>query len=77
MDTERSGPIEVSDNAEFPDHGLWGVHGDLLPCAISAKGMMMDISGKLTKAPKWCAIEALAHGDDAYVIREVVGIFRL
>ena len=27
MNTEYTGPAEIWGHAEFPDHGLWDVHG--------------------------------------------------
>lgn len=57
MDVEHTGPIEVWGNADFPDHGLWDVHGDFLTHALYANGMTMDISGKFTNGIKWIGTE--------------------
>jgi predicted dehydrogenase len=45
MDTEYTGPIEIWGNAEFPDHGLWDVHGTFKTEALYANGVRMSVSG--------------------------------
>jgi predicted dehydrogenase len=45
MDTEYTGPIEVSGWAEFPSKGLWDVHGKFRTEALYANGPKMIISG--------------------------------
>jgi predicted dehydrogenase len=45
MDTEYTGPIEVSGWAEFPAKGLWDVHGKFRTEAKYANGVTMMISG--------------------------------
>jgi len=44
MDTELSGPIEVSGSAEFPKKGLWDVHGKFRTEALYQNGVRMIIS---------------------------------
>ena len=44
MDTEYSGPVEVSGSAEFPTKGLWDVHGKFETEGIYANGVKMTIS---------------------------------
>jgi len=39
MDTEYSGPIEISGSAEFPTSGLWDVHGDYHTEMLYANGV--------------------------------------
>ncbi len=45
MNTEYSGPAEVSGWAEFPAKGLWDVHGKFRTEALYAGGVRMIISG--------------------------------
>jgi predicted dehydrogenase len=45
MNTEYTGPVEVWGTAEFPDHGLWDVHGKFKTEALYANGTHMTISG--------------------------------
>ena len=44
MDTEYTGPIEVSGTAEFPTKGLWDVHGKFKTEGVYANGVRMIIS---------------------------------
>jgi len=46
MDTEYTGPIEISATAEFPKRGLWDVHGEFSVEALYANGVTMLISSK-------------------------------
>jgi hypothetical protein len=45
MNTEYTGPVEIWGVAEFPDHGLWDVHGSFKTEALYANGVRMSISG--------------------------------
>lgn len=45
MGTEYTGPIEVEAEAEFPQTGLWNVHGSFKVNAKYANGVTMLISG--------------------------------
>ncbi len=45
MNTEYTGPVEIWGHAEFPDHGLWDVHGPFKTEANYANGVHMSISG--------------------------------
>src|SRR3954471_21063117 len=45
MDTEYTGPIEISGAAEFPKSGLWDVHGPFRTEAVYANGVHMIVSG--------------------------------
>jgi len=45
MDTEHTGPVEISGRAEFPKSGLWDVHGPFHTEARYANGVRMIISG--------------------------------
>jgi predicted dehydrogenase len=59
MNTEFTGPVEVWGEAEFPDHGLWDVHGKFktearyAPNNISANGVRMSVSGDYTNGIKF------------------------
>lgn len=46
MDTERTGPIEVEAQAEFPKTGLWDVHGNYEAKARYANGVEMYLGGE-------------------------------
>jgi len=45
MNTEYTGPVEISGTAEFPTRGLWNVHGKFKTEARYANGVTMTISG--------------------------------
>ena len=45
MDTEFTGPIEIWGTAEFPNSGLWDVHGPFKTEAMYANGVHMIVSG--------------------------------
>jgi predicted dehydrogenase len=51
MNTEYTGPVEIWGHAEFPDHGLWDVHGPFkteavyAPNDVSSSGVHMSVSG--------------------------------
>jgi predicted dehydrogenase len=46
MDTEYTGPIEISGTAEFPKNGLWNVHGPFKTEGVYANGVRMVVSGE-------------------------------
>ena len=46
MDTEYTGPIEISGHAEFPKSGLWDVHGPFRTEGVYANGVRMIVSGE-------------------------------
>jgi len=46
MDTEYTGPIEISGTAEFPASGLWDVHGPFRTEGLYANGVRMIVSGE-------------------------------
>ena len=45
MGTEYTGPVEIKANAQFPQKGMWNVHGDFLVEAKYANGVTMQVSG--------------------------------
>ena len=47
MDTEYTGPIEVSGRAEYPAKGLWDVHGIFRTEGLYANGVKMIVSNEL------------------------------
>jgi Oxidoreductase family, NAD-binding Rossmann fold/Oxidoreductase family, C-terminal alpha/beta domain len=53
METEYSGPIEVSGWAEFPTKGLWDVHGKFKTEALYADGVKMIVSSELPNGIKF------------------------
>lgn len=53
MDTESTGPIEVSGTAEYPKKGLWDVHGKYIVKARYANGATMFISDKFANGVKF------------------------
>jgi predicted dehydrogenase len=57
MNTEYTGPVEVWGTAEFPQHGLWNVHGKFLTHGFYANGVTMDISGEFPNGIKFYGSE--------------------
>jgi predicted dehydrogenase len=53
MDTEHTGPVEVSGSAEFPKNGLWDVHGPFRTEALYANGVRMIVSGEFPNGIKF------------------------
>ena len=53
MDTEYTGPIEISGHAEFPKSGLWDVHGIFRTQGIYANGVKMIVSNELPNGIKF------------------------
>lgn len=53
MDTEYTGPIEVSGWSEFPKKGLWDVHGKFQTEALYANGVKMVVSTELPNGIKF------------------------
>ena len=53
MNTEYTGPIDAWGHAEFPDHGLWDVHGPFRTEALYANGVRMSISGDFPNGIKF------------------------
>jgi predicted dehydrogenase len=46
MDTEYTGPVEISGSADFPKSGLWDVHGPFKTEGVYASGVRMIVSGE-------------------------------
>lgn len=53
MDTEYTGPIEVSGWAEYPTSGLWDVHGKFKTEALYANGVKMIVSNTFENGIKF------------------------
>lgn len=53
MDTEYTGPVEVSGSAGFPTKGLWNVHGLFTTEGLYANGVKMVISNELPNGIKF------------------------
>ena len=53
METELTGPIEVSGKATFPTHGLWNVHGIFNTEALYANGVKMIVSNEIPNGIKF------------------------
>jgi predicted dehydrogenase len=53
MGMERSGPIEVWGHADFPEKGLWDVHGIFKTEALYANGVKMVVSNELPNGIKF------------------------
>ena len=53
MGTEYAGPVEVEGKAEFPESGLWDVHGAFGITATYANGVRMHISGEYPNGIKF------------------------
>jgi predicted dehydrogenase len=60
MGTEYTGPIEVEATAEFPESGLWDVHGPFFVEAKFANGAIMQISGEFPNGVRF-------EGDDGWI----------
>ena len=53
MDTEYTGPIEISGRADFPKSGLWNVHGLFQTEGVYANGVKMIISNEIPNGIKF------------------------
>src|ERR1035438_8766240 len=55
MDTEGTGPVEITALAEFPKKGLWDVHGRFHVAAKYATGFTMFLSDQYDNGVKFIA----------------------
>ena len=53
MGTEYTGPAEIEGSAEFPQNGLWNVHGNFKTTARYASGFVMHVSGDYPNGVKF------------------------
>jgi Oxidoreductase family, NAD-binding Rossmann fold/Oxidoreductase family, C-terminal alpha/beta domain len=85
MDTEYTGPIEVSGWAEFPKKGFWDVHGKFQTEGIYASGVRMVISSdfpigiKFTGTSGWVFVsrgnEAVTSSDPVAKLKDAQALF--
>jgi myo-inositol 2-dehydrogenase / D-chiro-inositol 1-dehydrogenase len=57
MDKEYSGPVEISGWGEFPEEGLWTVHGKFRTEALYDNGVNMIVSNELENGVKFIGSE--------------------
>jgi predicted dehydrogenase len=75
MDTEYTGPIEIWGKAEFPNKGLWDVHGPFRTEANYANGVHMIISGDYPNGIKFIGTEGwifVSRGDETVTATDPV-----
>ena len=68
MDTEYTGPIEISGTAEFPKKGLWNVHGPFRTEGVYANGVRMVVSGEFPNGIRFEGTEGwifVSRGNEA------------
>ena len=68
MDTEYTGPIEISGTAEFPTSGLWDVHGPFRTEGLYANGVRMIVSGEFPNGIRFEGTEGwifVSRGNEA------------
>ncbi|HEX8037501.1 MAG TPA: Gfo/Idh/MocA family oxidoreductase [Chryseosolibacter sp.] len=53
MDTEYTGPVEISGSAEFPKSGLWDVHGIFRTEGVYKNGVKMIVTNELPNGIKF------------------------
>ena len=53
MGMERSGPVEIRGNAEYPKEGLWDLHGIFTTHALYNNGVEMIVSNELPNGVKF------------------------
>lgn len=68
MDTEYTGPIEISGTAQFPTSGLWNVHGPFRTEGLYANGVRMIVSGEFPNGLRFEGTEGwifVSRGNEA------------
>ena len=79
MDTEYTGPVEVWGTAEFPQKGLWDVHGPFRTEALYASGVKMIVSGDFPNGIKFIGTDGwvfVSRGDDKVTASDPVAKLR-
>jgi hypothetical protein len=61
MGTEYTGPVQVQAEAEFPDEGLWDVHGPFRVEAQYENGVTMIISNELEQGVRFIGEDDWVH----------------
>jgi predicted dehydrogenase len=75
MDTEYTGPVEVSGTAEFPKSGLWDVHGPFKTEGVYANGVRMIVSGEFPNGIRFEGSEGwifVSRGNDTVTASDPV-----
>jgi predicted dehydrogenase len=75
MDTEHTGPIEISGAAEFPKKGLWDVHGPFKTEGVYANGVRMIVSGEFPNGIRFEGTEGwifVSRGNEAVTASDPV-----
>jgi predicted dehydrogenase len=75
MDTEYTGPIEISGTAEFPKKGLWNVHGPFKTQGVYANGVRMVVSGEFPNGIRFEGTEGwifVSRGNEAVTASDPV-----
>jgi predicted dehydrogenase len=75
MDTEHTGPVEISGTAEFPKKGLWDVHGPFRTEGVYANGVRMIVSGEFPNGIRFEGTEGwifVSRGNEAVTASDPV-----
>jgi predicted dehydrogenase len=75
MDTEHTGPVEISGTAEFPKKGLWDVHGPFKTEGVYANGVRMIVSGEFPNGIRFEGTEGwifVSRGNEAVTASDPV-----
>ncbi len=75
MDTEYTGPVEISGTAEFPKKGLWNVHGPFKTEGVYANGVRMVVSGEFPNGIRFEGTEGwvfVSRGNEAVTASDPV-----
>ena len=76
MDTEYTGPVEISGTAEFPKKGLWDVHGPFKTEGVYANGVRMIVSGEFPNGIKFEGTEGwifVSRGNETVTVERPGG----
>jgi predicted dehydrogenase len=79
MDTEHTGPVEISGTAEFPKKGLWNVHGAFRTEGVYANGVRMVVSGEFPNGIRFEGTEGwifVSRGDESVTSSDPVARLR-
>jgi len=75
MDTEYTGPVEISGTAEFPKKGLWDVHGPFKTEGVYGNGVRMIVSGEFPNGIRFEGTEGwlfVSRGNEAVTASDPV-----